>query len=299
LAGIPWLFLTYTTSIVRLTAAVPLASVETGPAGRILALAYYAALVGTMLWRVIHPRGWIARPDGRAAIWAVVIVAPAWLTITLLAARPDGRLHLWFIPAETGEAVLIVTPTGRRAWVWDGRGDGAVLAEASRKLFGNQLAVDATIGPAVTDLWPGAQTVDPARFSPGTLIRLDRDLSLALLDANGAWALYLSYDRFRTLLPTTLRAEAQAALLRDPDSRLSLVALKAPGPGAGAWPDPDLLAATMPQVIIWPDETTYPPGVDALLKAQNPVRVPNDMAVEVITDGKRLWSVLHSGTGER
>ncbi len=42
LALIPWLFLTYTTAVVRLTAGVPFASAETGALGRGLALVYLA-----------------------------------------------------------------------------------------------------------------------------------------------------------------------------------------------------------------------------------------------------------------
>ena len=52
IAFVPWLFLTYTTTVIRLLAAVPFASVETGATGRMLALLYYALLSIGMLWRV-------------------------------------------------------------------------------------------------------------------------------------------------------------------------------------------------------------------------------------------------------
>ena len=85
LALIPWLFLTYTTAVVRLTAAVPFASVETGELGRIAALVYIAVLVGAMLWRELRRRGWVAMTTSRAMGWAAAIVLPLWLMGSVLA----------------------------------------------------------------------------------------------------------------------------------------------------------------------------------------------------------------------
>ena len=113
LALIPWLFLTYTTTVVRLTAAVPFASVGTGDLGRIAALVYMAVLVGAMLWRELRRRGWVTMTTGRAMGWAVAVVLPLWLMGSVLAARPDGKLHVFFVPGAGSEAALIVTPNGR------------------------------------------------------------------------------------------------------------------------------------------------------------------------------------------
>ena len=66
LALIPWLFLTYTTTVVRLTAAVPFASVDTGELGRVAALVYMAGLIGALLWREFRRRGWVTMSAGRA-----------------------------------------------------------------------------------------------------------------------------------------------------------------------------------------------------------------------------------------
>jgi hypothetical protein len=40
---------------------------------------------------------------------------------------------------------------------------------------------------------------------------------------------------------------------------------------------------------LWPDETTYPPDVSEWLAAHNAARVPASAAIEVVTDGRRLW----------
>ena len=88
LALIPWLFLTYTTAVVRLTAAVPFASVDTGELGRVAALVYMAGLIGALLWREFRRRGWVTMSAGRAMGWAVAVALPLWLMGSVLAGAP-------------------------------------------------------------------------------------------------------------------------------------------------------------------------------------------------------------------
>jgi competence protein ComEC len=294
LALIPWLFLTYTTAVVRLTAAVPFASVETGALGRAAALIYIAALVGALLWRELRRRGWVKMSVGRATGWAVVVVLPLWLAGSVLAARPDGKLHSFFIPGAGGEATLIVTPGGQSAWLWDGRGDGAALVSPTRSLLaGPQKSIDVVIGPGTAALWPGAEVVTPDQLAPGTVVRLDDEVSLTRLTAVASWM--LSYGQFRTLLPPTLTPEAQAELLTA-GADVHTTVFKTPGPDTDAWPTAAFLTASAPQRILWPEDTTYPPDVVDLLTARGAARVPVDAVVEVVTDGTRMW--LHQRSGE-
>lgn len=301
LAVIPWLFLAYTTAVVRLTAAVPFASVDTGALGRTLALLYYGVLVGTLLWREARRRGWTTVSPGRALGWAAAALAPVWLVMTVLAARPDGRLHVTLLPAAdgAGEAALLVTPRGRRAWIWDGRGDGAALAAAARPLLTGRRTVDLVLGPDAADLWPGGRGLDPAGLTPGTQIRLGEEVTLTRLDAAGAPVVLVAHGRFRALLPAAMTPAGQAALLAAGLPDLRLTVLFAPGPETGAWPTAEFLAATAPQVILWPEGTTYPPDVAALLASRGAARVPPDAIVEVVTDGERLWLRRLNGEGRR
>ena len=297
LALIPWLFLTYTTTVVRLTAAVPFASVETGALGRVAALVYIAVLIGAMLWRELRHRGWTTMTMGRALGWAAVVVLPLWLMSSLLAARPDGKLHVFFVSGAGGEAALIVTPNGRAAWLWDGRGDGATLAAASRPLLARPgEGVDVAFGSGAAELWPGAQGVAPDQLTSGAVVRLEDAVTLIRLPSADGWT--LSYGQFRTLLPSTLNPEAQAAL-QAASTDLRTAVLKVPGPDTGAWPTVGFLAATSPQLILWPEGTTYPPDVDASLAGRGAVRVAPDVVVEVITDGGRIWLGQRSGEGRR
>ena len=294
LALIPWLFLAYTTAVVRLTAAVPFASVETGALGQAAALVYIAALAGSMLWRELRRRGWVTMTTGRAMGWAVAIVLPLWLMGSVLAARPDGRLHVFFVPGTGSEAALIVAPNGRAAWLWDGRGDGVALAATAWSLLPQPAkGVDVAIGRGSAELWPGAQDVAPEQLVPGAVVRLGDAVTLTRLPAADGWM--LSYGQFRALLPPTLKPEDQAELLASGADVRSTV-LKAPGPDAGAWPTMAFLAASAPQRVFWPEETTYPPEVDKLLAVSGATRIPVDAVLETITDGQRVW--LHERSGE-
>jgi len=288
------LFLTYTTTVVRLTAAVPFASVETGDLGRIAALVYMAVLVGAILWRELRRRGWVTMTTGRAMGWAVAVVLPLWLMGSVLAARPDGKLHIYFVPGIGSEAALIVTPNGRDAWLWDGRGDGGALAATARSLLARpSKGVDVAFGSASAEIWPAAQGVVPDQLAPGAVVRLDDAVILTRLPAPDGWM--LSYGQFRTLVPPALEPAAQAELLAAGVDLHSTV-FKAPGPDTGAWPMPAFLAASAPQRILWPEGTTYPPEVDEMLAVRGAVRIPAEAVIEAVTDGKRVW--LHERSGE-
>ena len=203
-------------------------------------------------------------------------------------------LHVYFVPGTGSEAVLIVTPNGRDAWLWDGRGDGAALATATRFLLARpRKGVDVAIGPGSPEFWPGAQGVAPEQLAPGAVVRLDDAMTLSRLPAADGWL--LRYGQFRTLLPSTLKPDAQAELLAA-GADLRTTVFKTPGPDTGAWPTVELLAASAPQRILWPADTTYPPEVDELLAVSGAVRIPADAVIEAVTDGKRIW--LHERSGE-
>jgi hypothetical protein len=231
---------------------------------------------------------------GQALGWAAAAVLPLWLMGSVLAARPDGKLHVYFVPGIGSEAALIVTPSGRDVWLWDGRGDGGALAATARSLLTRpSKGVDVAISPASTRIWPGAQEVAPDQLAPGAEVRLDGAVALTRLPAADGWM--LSYGRFRTLLPSALEPAAQAELLAAGVDLRSTV-FKAPGPDTGAWPTTAFLAASAPQRILWPEGTTYPPEVDAQLAASGADRTPVEAVIEIVSDGDRIW--LHARSGE-
>ncbi len=284
LAVVPWLFLSYTTAVVRWTAAAPLAAVEVGPFVRSLAALPYAGLALYAAVRLLHDHGWQVRLSRRTAAWTVGLVALPVLLAGVLAGLPDGRLHVCYLAAGDAEAALIVTPGGQRVLVWDGRGDGAELA----RLAGRR--IDVAVGADAAALWPAARPVTPGDLPPGGLVNLADGVTLTRLRAGEAWVLRLTYGDFNTLLPAGLTQDAQAALVQQHNPvEMRVTVVKAPGAGTRAWPSVEFLALAAPQTILWPDGTTYPPDVDAWLGAHGAVRVPGEGVVEVLTDGTRYW----------
>ena len=81
-------------------------------------------LFGALGLRHLIDTGQVAAPargvTRRAVACAVIGVAGLWLGASALAGRPDGRLHVVYLPGEGREAILLTTPGGRTAWLWDG-----------------------------------------------------------------------------------------------------------------------------------------------------------------------------------
>jgi len=309
IAAIPWALLSYTVGAVAATAAVPYSSVDVGPVSPLFVIGYYAVLAAALASpRIVRMTR--SRPALRhAGAWALVLLVPACLAWLAWRALPDGRLHVLYIPGEDAEAVQITAPDGRSAWLWDGRGDGATLmrktpgatARAGRPDMVlapcEALGTGAALAPSATQLWPGAPCVNPAGLEAGAVVALTSEVRLERIDAGAEPALLLSYGQFRTLLPATLGTEAQIAA-QDQAGPLSV--LKGAGPHTGAWPCLRLLAATEPQLVLWPQETTYPPEVsEHLAREVATVRVEADGLVEVVSDGATFRVVQRSPVGPR
>ncbi len=137
---VAWVFLTYTIEAVRLTAQVPLASVEMQMDGWMV-FAYYA-LFGGVAW-------WIAQPRERQGeLWnvlrkritrkrqALIGAAVVLLVLALFAWRslPDGHLHVAFLDVGQGDAIFIQSPSGRQVLVDGGPSEQALLPQLGRQM---------------------------------------------------------------------------------------------------------------------------------------------------------------------
>jgi competence protein ComEC len=130
-----WVFLTYTLAVVAWLSKVPYASVGLDNVGLTAVWVYYG-LLGIATWVLSTPR------ESRGRAWAWVRGAnPALLAagaagLVLLATygltQPDGKLHVAFLDAGRGDAVLIVTPSGRQILV-DGGADPRSLSTSLGK----------------------------------------------------------------------------------------------------------------------------------------------------------------------
>ena len=296
LGVVPWLCLTYTTFIARLCAAAPLATLESVGESRALVPLYYALLGGTLALRRLKAQNWPIPPLRRVAGIGAAVALSLWLALGFVAAAPDGRLHVLFLPVEGGEAAIMITPGGRRVWIWDGKGDAAGLASAALAVLGGwRTSFDLSIGATADEEWPVTRQIEPAALAPGTALQVDeavRLVSLATKDEKGieraGWAFTLSYGNFRLLLPAALSPADQAGLVAAGED-LRSTALKLPAAGTGCWPAGGFLAATAPQLVLWPDDSTYPPEIVGLLRERQALRVPAGAALELTTDGTHMW----------
>ncbi len=302
IALVPGVCLWWTTAIVQRLAALPYASVEVGALGRTIAAVYLALFGAGFLW-------WLFRQEQQAATWlpagwavparwgvaaAVLVTLPVWIGATIGEGQPDGRLHLYLLGREQAAAFLLVTPGGAR-----------VLLDPVRSAPAYPLAgvVDEVPGPRTLDLVirtrpassapgpPFAPTIleakDPA-LQPGASLNLDGGVTLSVLHApagdDDSLLFQLRYRDFSTLLPFENSQQVQTVLAGQAPAPLTV--LPAPYPGTGAWPHPDLLARLRPAATLVPVGATYPPASsEALAALSNPVFIPADAIVELVSDG--------------
>lgn len=295
-ATLPWLLLSYTVRVVAATAGIPFASVDVGRVGSLFVVMYYALLVGAFSYPRIARLLRVHADLRRTAAWSALCIVPVCFVFFVWRAQPDGCLHVIFIPAEHGEAALLVAPDGRTTWSWDGRGDGDELVRATQRGGWVRQKPDLVLAGCDVNPWHSGPCIDPASLAPGAAVALAGDLQLTQVSAGTVPALLLTYEQFSTLLPSTLAPDAQAEV----HPALPLAVLKTAGPETGAWPEVDFLSAARPQLVLWPLETTYPPEVAQYLATQmTTARVEAQAAVEIVSDGARFWLVRHSSQGAR
>ena len=190
-----WLFLSYTISMVRLLARVPLAVVDVSlsPAGL---LAIYAAIAAaTWLGRLPAAQRAALVPRLRAALGARVGVPAglllAALTLLWVVQQPDGRLHVVFFDVGQGDATWIQTPGGRQILVDGGLYPSRLLDQVGRALPFNDRSIDLVVATHadadhITGLPPLLARYQVGRLLVSSDARGDGALSDALLDAAAA-----------------------------------------------------------------------------------------------------------------
>jgi competence protein ComEC len=329
LAAVPWLFLAYTTTVVQGFARLPFASLDIGMMSRVVAVVYYALLFGGIALRHVWPRLGLAtrRCAGRALATAVVLVIPLWLGTAMLRSWPDGQLHVWLVGLGDGDATVIQAPSGQRVLVDVGRGEASPAAAVGGVLPGrNRLdLLLLTRGdeehtaplPGLLDRWHVAQTLVPAdlltgagsdsvadsalaagsrmgALTRGMRIQIDDGVLLEVLhvpeatEVEDGAVLRLTYGDLRLLLPSEIEQQTQAELLASGHALPSTV-LKTPHMGTGNWPTTEFLATVRPQTVLVPDNTTYPPAVQAALGSLGMIEIDPEETVELRSDGQRLW----------
>jgi competence protein ComEC len=136
---VAWLFLAWTTGMVELTARIPGASLPLGNVSAVWIAGYYA-LLGLATWWLSRPAdqrpnvlAWIASKITRrnALIAAGAVIA---LIAVALVQLPDGKLHVYFLDVGQGDAIFIVTPSGKQILVDGGPTPSVILAQLARHM---------------------------------------------------------------------------------------------------------------------------------------------------------------------
>lgn len=286
-AWIPWLFITYTTEVVKLVAGLPFGVVDAGPWAKSAAMAYVVVLLsGLGLWKGMQT-GFLALPPRRHLMMIGAVALPLWMGLAGASLRPDGMLHITFLPPDGSESALLTLPDGTRLLIAD-----LASEQSEKKAPLPTRRVELIIAPAALQApdpktrQSGGRRLDPTQLAPHTTLRLSGGVTLERLGDAEHWALVVRYGAFRTILPATLDLPTQDALV-DQGDLTGTTLLKLPGGGTGAWPNERFLNAATPQVLLWPLGTTYPPSVASRLTGRAQ-RIPDDATIEIITDGKQF-----------
>jgi competence protein ComEC len=179
LGWIAWVFLTYTIEAVRLTARLPLASLDVGRLNAWVATAYYAVLAGgfvVMQQDRSRLREWLGRVKGRVTVAGVLgaLVIVAILIWAAAAFLPDGKLHVYFLDVGQGDAILAITPAGGKVVIDGGPSPGALTTHLGRRMafYDRRLDLLALTHPhddhaiglvEVLERYDVGQVIDPAQ----------------------------------------------------------------------------------------------------------------------------------------
>ena len=320
-----WPFTTYTIRVVEWLAKVPHGSIPLGQIAFPIILIFYG-----VLFAITFARPRFSSLAARLTP-AIPLTLLAILTVLIWKATfyaPDGRLHVTILDIDTGEAVLVQSPTGRSVLINGGAStirlsdalgrrlspfhrslDWLVVADIDNEdLSGipgnlerfnptNVLWAGNTYGThAASELWSEitAQSIPVTRMQPGHVLDLGSGASLEMIstDARGA-VLLLEWDRFRMLLPMGADFNAIETLQEDTAMRNISAVLLAESGYAPLNP-PGLIAHLRPQVALLSvaagDKTGLPsPETLEALVGYNLLRTDQNGWIEISTDGKQMW----------
>ena len=227
---------------------------------------------------------------------AIEAALPGWgRDLDLLVLTQADKAHMTSLPMllERFHVLQVLGPEGLSVSAEEHKESADVADVAERDLTSAPSAQSADSLPPLT-----------LELATGISVQLDEGVLLEVLHApesgdepDGA-VLRLSMGELQLLLPSEIEQETQAGLLAS-GADLASAVLKTPHAGTGNWPTVEFLAAVRSQLVIVPDDTTYPPQVQERLQALPLVEVDPLETLEVVSDGYRLSVNRRGPTGLR
>lgn len=335
LAWLCWPLVAYTIRLVEWAAARLPGDLSPGFVPLWAALAFYALLfLLTFARRPLRQwlEGRLGASIGSQTLRPGLLLSALGLVTALVwqqtLHRPDGRLRLTLLPAQSGEAVLIRTPTGRSLMINGGPSARLLSDGLGRRLPLGQRSLDAWVIASAEDedlaalpdvlqrfpprfvLWSGPpagsasarrlqrllaeEQIPVTTAAAGHRLDLGDGARLEVLAAGRRGAvLLIEWDRFRTLLPIGLDFENMETLLVDPTLPPLSALLLAEAGYAPANP-PELIARLQPQLLllsVQPGDYRGRPDPETLTAAAGYTLLRTDLNgwIEIITDGERMW----------
>jgi competence protein ComEC len=328
-AWLAWPFVAYTIRAVQYFAAWPVNALAVGQISGLAVVLMYAMLFGvTFAWSRIKQTARLVKP-GLALTVLILLTVVVWRTAL---AAPDGRLHLTLLDAnterESGEALLIQTPTGRRLLINGGPSFSRLSDALGRRLppFDRKLDYLVVANPEDNQvgalargielftpgkvLWAGPPDASPesdylraalaeaevpvTQAETGQTLELGEGARLKVLVAGERGAVFLlEWGNFRALLPIGVTFEDLDALDYGRQIGEVTALLLADGGYAPSNP-PEWIAAMRPQVVLLSvagGDREGRPDAEVLeaLESYTLLRTDQNGWIELSTDWEQMW----------
>jgi competence protein ComEC len=305
--------------------------------------AFYLALFGFTFYGG-RLRAWFAAHSGGRSLNRTALAGAALLGLALLAvlvwraalSAPDGRLHLTVLDVGSGDALLVLSPTGRYLLI-DGGPSPTRLADAlGRRLsLGRRLDWLLVAGgseeqvaalPALVEhnppgevLWAGPTTgsqsarrlqelfseaeIQPVPAETGHVLDLGDGVRLQVLASGPRGAvLLLEWGSFRALLPVGIDFDTLEELQNDPSLGEVTALLLADSGYAPANPA-EWIEKLSPEVVLLSvaagDREGRPsPEMLHALQGHTLLRTDRNGWIELSTDGEQMWVEVERRSGQ-
>jgi competence protein ComEC len=318
-------FTAYTIRVVEWLSTIPHGSITIGQIAFTLLILFYCVLF-TITFARSHLSPLVSRLTPTILLTLMVVIT--FLVWKAAFYAPDGLMHITVLDVDTGDAVLIQSPTGRSVLINGGPSivrlsdalgrrlspfnrslDWLVIADIDNEdLSGvannlerfspsNVLWAGNTYGTySASNLWTDliSMAIPITRMQAGQALDLGSGafLKVPYIDARGA-VLLLECENFRLLLPMGMNFNTLDDIVKNPAMR-NITAVLLAESGYAPLNPPEFISFLHPQLALLnvaPADRTGLPSPETLqaLQGYTLLRTDRNGWIELTTDGKQMW----------